>query len=119
MRPKKYIYDMTNSGKLFANELTNWLIYECGFNHPKYKMSVYYKYVPDGSKLVMLSYVYDCVYWYTYDDIGKWVGETPGKIFHVNFLVYAHWFTFILISQIKVYYISVYQARYSTLVVAK
>ena len=56
---------MTNSRKLFTGELTNWLIYEKGFNQSKCKMSVYYKYVTDSSRLVMLSYVDDCVYWYT------------------------------------------------------
>ena len=29
-------------------------------------MSIYYKYTPDGSKLVVLSYVDDCLYWYIY-----------------------------------------------------
>ena len=53
---------MTNYGKLFADELTNWLIYEEGFNQSKYKMSIYYKYVPDGSKLFVLYYFDECVY---------------------------------------------------------
>ena len=39
---------------------------------------------------------------------------TLGKIFHVNFLGYAHWFMSIIISQIKDHSISVYQARYAT-----
>ena len=56
---------MNNSGKLFADELTNWMIYEAGFNHYKCKMSVYYNYALDDSKLVVLSYVYENVYWYT------------------------------------------------------
>ena len=42
-----------------------------------------------------------------------------GKIFHVNFLGYAHWFMFISISQLKDYYISVDQARYAIPVVEK
>ena len=42
-----------------------------------------------------------------------------GKIFHVNFLVYAHWFMSIIISQMKDYSISVYQDRYVTSVMAK
>ena len=29
----KSIYGMNNSGKLFSDELTNWLIEEAGFNH--------------------------------------------------------------------------------------
>ena len=53
---------MTNSGKLFVDELTNWLIDEAGFNQPKWQMYVYYKYAPYGSKLVVLSYIDDCVY---------------------------------------------------------
>ena len=52
-------------------------------------------------------------------DIGKWFVDTLGKIFHVNFLAYAHWFTSIRISQMKDHYISVDQARYDTSIVAK
>ena len=55
---------MTNSGKLFADELTEWLL-EAGFIQSQCQMSIYYKYAPDGSKIVVLSYVDDCVYWYT------------------------------------------------------
>ena len=82
---------MTNSGKLFSDELTDWLL-EAGFIQSQCQMSIYYKYAPYGSKIVVLSYVYDCVYWYTYEAIGKWFLDTLGKIFHVNFLGYAHWF---------------------------
>ena len=82
-------------------------------------MSIYYNYAPDGSKIVVLSYVDDCVYWYTNGDIGKWFIDTLGKILHVNFLVYAHWFMSIRISQLKDHSISVDQARYSTSIVAK
>ena len=64
-------------------------------------MSIYYKYAPDGSKIVVLSYVDDCVYWYTNEDIGKLFVDTLGKIFHANFLGYAYWFMSIIISQLK------------------
>ena len=53
-------------------------------------MSIYYKYAPDGSKTFVLSYVGDCVYWYTNEDLGKWFVDTLGKIFHLNFLGYAN-----------------------------
>ena len=56
----KSVYGMTNSGKLFADELTEWLIKE-GFVQSQCHMSIYYKYAPDGSKIVVLSYVDDCV----------------------------------------------------------
>ena len=48
------MYVMTNSGNLFSGELTEWLLggvfirYQC-------QMSIYYKYAPDGKKL--LSYL--------------------------------------------------------------
>ena len=86
----KSMYGMTNSVKLFADELTEWLI-EAGSIKCKFHMSIYYKYSPDGFFLV-LSYVDDCVYWYTSEYIGKWFVDTLGKRFHANFLVYAHWF---------------------------
>ena len=82
-------------------------------------MSIYYKYAPDGSKIVVLYYVDDCIYWYTNEDIGKWFVDTLGKIFHVNFLGYANWFMSIRISQLKDHSISVDQARYATSIVAK
>ena len=55
---------MTNSGNLFSDELTEWLL-EAGFIRSKCQMSIYYKYAPDGSKMVVLYYVDDFVYWYT------------------------------------------------------
>ena len=84
------MYGMTNHGKLFAYELNNWLIYESGFNHSEYKTSIYYRYAPDGSKLFVLSYIDNCVYWYTSEELRKWFVDTLGKIFHVKFLGYAH-----------------------------
>ena len=109
---------MTNYGKLFDDELTEWLL-EAGFIQCQCQMSIYYKYAPDGSKIVVLSYVDDCVYWYTIEDLGKWFVDNLGKIFHVNLLGYAHWFMSIRISQLKDHSISVDQDRYSTSIVAK
>ena len=82
-------------------------------------MSIYYKYAPDGSKIVVLSYVDDCVYWYTNEDLGKGFVDTLGKIFHVNFLGFSHWFMSIRISQMKDHSIYVDQARYATSIFAK
>ena len=44
--------------------------------------------------------------------------DNLGKIFHVNFLVYAHWFMSIRIYQMKDHHISVNKARYATSIVA-
>ena len=79
---------MTNYINLFADELTNCLIYEAGLNQSKCQIYVYYKYAPHGPKLVILSYVDDFVYWYTFEELGKWFLDTRVKRFHVNFLVY-------------------------------
>ena len=79
------MYGMTNSGKLFADELKEWLL-EADFIQSQCKMSIYYKYAPYGSKIVVLSYVDDCVCWYTNEDLGNWFVDTLGKRFHVNFL---------------------------------
>ena len=45
--------------------------------------------------------------------------ETLGKIFHVNFLIFAHWFMSISILQFRDHSTSVDQARYSTNVLSK
>ena len=82
-------------------------------------MSIYYNYSPDGLNVVVLSYVDYFVYWYTSEDIVKCFVNTLGKIFHVNFLRYAHWFMLIIISELKYHYISVDQAIYATYIVAK
>ena len=45
--------------------------------------------------------------------------DALGKILHVNFLEYAHWFISIIISQIRDHSISVHQARYTTSIFTK
>ena len=82
-------------------------------------MYIYYKYAPEGSKFFVLSYVDDCVYWYTNEDIGKWFVDNLGKRFHVKFLGYANWFMSIRISQLKDHSMYVDQDRYATSIVAK
>ena len=47
------MYGMTNSGKLFADNLTEYLP-EVGFIQSQCQMSIYYKYSPDGTKIVVL-----------------------------------------------------------------
>ena len=118
LRLLKSMYGMTNSWKLFSGELTEWLLEAC-FIQSQCQMSIYYKYAPDRSKVVVLSYVDYCVYWYTNEDLGKWFVDTLLKRFHVKFLGYAHWFMSIIISQLKDHSISVDQARYATSIVAK
>ena len=87
-RINKSMYGINNSGNIFDDELTNCLIYEAGLNQSRCQIYVYYKYEPDGSKLVVLYYVYDFLYWYTYDQLGKCFVDTHGKRFHVKFLGY-------------------------------
>ena len=106
------MYDMTNYRKMFADELTEWLI-EVGFIQSQCQMSIYYKYVPYGSRIVVLSYVDDYVYWYTNEDLGKCFVDTLGKRFHVNFLGVAHWLMSIRIYQLKDHSISMDQSRYA------
>ena len=47
----KSVYGLTNSGKLFTDELIEWLL-EAGFIQSQCQMSIYYKYAPDESKLL-------------------------------------------------------------------
>ena len=82
-------------------------------------MSIYYKYAPDGTKIIVLSYVCDCVYLYTSEALGKWFTDTLGKRSHVNFLEYTHWFMSMRISQMKDHSISVDQGIYATSIVEK
>ena len=89
LRRLNSIYSITNSGKLFADELTEWLL-GAGFIQSKCQMPIYDKYATDGTKFFLLSYVDDCVYWYNSEAIGKCFVDTLGKRFHVNFLGYAH-----------------------------
>ena len=91
LRLLKAMNGMTNSGKLFAYELIEWLL-EAGFIQSYCHISIYYKYASDGSKIVLLYYVDNCVYWYINEDLGKCFLDTLGKRFHVDFLGCAHWF---------------------------
>ena len=67
----KYLYGMTNSGKLFFDEFTYWLL-EGGFIKSQCQMSIYYKYAPDGTTIIVLFYVDDCIYSYTSEALVKW-----------------------------------------------
>ena len=49
----KSMYGMTNYGKLFHHELTEWLL-EAGFIQSQCQMSIYYNYAPDGSKFFFI-----------------------------------------------------------------
>ena len=80
---------MTNYGNLFDDEFTEWL-FEAGFIEYQCQISIYYKDAPDGTKVVVLSYVDNLVYWYTYEDLGNIFVDTLRKTFHVNFLGYAY-----------------------------
>ena len=68
---KKSMYGITNSGNLFSDEITNWLIYEAGPKQSQCQISMHYKYAPDTSKLVVLSYICHCLYWYTSEELVK------------------------------------------------
>ena len=87
---------MTKYGNVFAENLIEWLI-EAGFIKSQYQMSIYYKYVPVGTKIVVLYYADECVYRYTSGTLGKQIVDNLGKILHVNLLGYAHWFVSIRI----------------------
>ena len=52
---------MTNSGKLFSDELIEWLL-AASFIQYYYHMSIYFEYAPYGTKIVVLSRINDCVY---------------------------------------------------------
>ena len=112
------MYGMTYYGNLFADELIEWLL-EAGFILSKCKTSIYYKYAPYGSKIIVLSYVDDFILWYNSEAIGKWFVDNLGKGSRVNLLVYAHCFMSIRIYQMKDHFISVDQARHGTSIVAK
>ena len=76
-------------------------------------------YAPDGFNLVVLYYSDDCVYCYPSRELGNWFVDTLGKIFHVNFLGYAHWFMEYRLSQLRYHYIAVDNAIYYTSAVTK
>ena len=49
LRLLKFMYEMNNSGNLFADYLIEWLL-EAGFIQYQFQMSIYYKYAPYGKK---------------------------------------------------------------------
>ena len=94
---------MNNSRKIFSDELNNWLVDVVDLKQSQFQMYIYHKFTPYGSELVVLSYVDDFVFWYTYEELGKWFLGKLGKSLYVSFLVYSYWFMFIGISQINEY----------------
>ena len=55
------MYGKNKYEKLFADELTNFLIYFLGLKS-QFQMSIYHKYEPGGCKIVVLSYVDELVF---------------------------------------------------------
>ena len=82
-------------------------------------MSIYYKYAPNGTKIVVLSYVDNFVYWYTPEALEKWIVDDLGKILHVKFSGYAHRLISIVTYQMKDYSISLDWYVYATSSVVK
>ena len=80
------MYGMNNSGRLFSDELTNCFIDESWFKQLQCQISIYYNYAPYGSKLVVLSYVDDCIF----VELGNIFVDTLQKICHVKFPGYTH-----------------------------
>ena len=109
------MYGITNYGKLFADKLTEWLL-ETGFVESRCQKSIYYRYIPDETKIIVIPYIDDCFYWLTSEALVKWFVENLGKRFHVIFLGFAHLLMSISISQIKDHSISIYQYRYATFI---
>ena len=70
-------------------------------------------------KIVVLSYVDDCVYWYTSEDLGIFFVDALGNRLHVNLLEYAHWFMSIRIYQMKDHSIPLDNSRYASSSVEK
>ena len=52
----KSMDSMNNSGNLFDDELTEWLL-EAGFIQSQCQLSIFYKYAQYGSKIGVLCYV--------------------------------------------------------------
>ena len=112
------MYGRTKSRKLFSNDLTEWFI-ESGLIKSKFQMSIYYKYIPYGTKLLfylMFMIVYIGIYLKLFENVFL---VTLWKRFHVKFLGFKHWFMSTRISQKKDNSISVYQARFTTYIVTK
>ena len=63
------MYGITNSVKKEYDELTEWLT-DAVFIQSQCRISIYYKYAPYGTKIVVLSYVGYFFYWYTSEFIG-------------------------------------------------
>ena len=46
------MYELNNYGKLFSDELKEWLL-EAGFIQYQFQMSIYYKYAPYGKTYIL------------------------------------------------------------------
>ena len=75
LRLMKSMYGINNFGKLFSDELTELLL-EAVFIQSQCQISIYYKYAPDGSGIVVLSYFDDFFHWYNSEAIIKWFLDT-------------------------------------------
>ena len=73
LRLLQSMYGMNDSGKLFSDELKEWLL-EAYLNVRFLSIiSIHHM-----DQKIVLSYVDDCFYWYNYEALGKWFVDTLG-----------------------------------------
>ena len=107
----KSMYGMALSGKYWYQELQEWLL-ENGFIQSKVIACLFWKTFEDGSKVYLLDYVDDCLYYGTSDvSLKKFETEISAR-FDLTLMGQAHWYLSTRIQQSENFDITIDQSRY-------
>jgi hypothetical protein len=107
----KSMYGMSLSGKYWYQELQEWLIAN-GFMQSKVIACLFWKTFPDGSKVYLLDYVDDCLYYGTNDTTLKEFEVKISGRFDLTLMGQAHWYLSTRIQQSANFDVTIDQSRY-------
>ena len=107
----KSMYGMSLSGKYWYQELQEWLL-ENSFMQSKVIACFFWKNFEDGSKIYLLDYVDDCLYYGTSEASLKIFEKEISARFDLTLMGQAHWYLSTRIQQAENFDITVDQSRY-------
>ena len=117
----KSMYGTTYSGKMWYEELNDWLIHPDGggFRCSSVEPCLYIKTYPDGSILKFLNYVDDGLFFCTDEDKeNEFIMKLKAR-FQLNYLGQAHWFLGMRITQEGNFDVTLDQSRYTMSIVQR
>jgi len=118
LRLLKSVYGISSAGRLWSEEWIGWLVKDCGFRQSKSDPALFI-YRRGRNVIVLISYVDDCAYFCTSDEMRRRFERKLKERFDCKILGQIHWFLQTRIRQEQDYSIILDQSRYAASMIAR